>query len=128
MRWSLAELQRRDAGHVRLALDACSRSGRSPGCPSSVPLPVAKTSVAVSPDWAGNRWVRRSTAFWDSVPGVLKLSTKAPPPSADAAADGDEERRDDREGAFPVPRGRGGETSKYVGHALHGITLAAKLQ
>ena len=54
--------------------------------PLSVLPSVAKTIVAVSPDCAGKRCVRRSTACWDSVPGVLKLSTKAPPPTVAAVA------------------------------------------
>ena len=43
-------------------------------------------------------------------------------------ADHDEDDDDDGEGAFPMSRGRGGETSKGMSHDLHGITLCAKMQ
>ena len=82
----------------------------------------------MSPDCVGNFCVSRSTACWDSVPGVLKESTNEPPAAAEARAERDEDGHDDRERAFPMSRGRGGETSKGMSHVLHGITLRAKLQ
>ena len=45
----------------------------------TVPSDAVKTTVAGSPDAAGNRASSRSRACWDGVPGTEKSSTNSPP-------------------------------------------------
>ena len=71
-------------GCVLIAFTVRSIAARRSGS-RSVPDSTAKTTFAVSPDAAGNRWSSTSIARCDSVPGVLKSSTNEPPPSPDAS-------------------------------------------
>ena len=52
----------------------------------SVPDSTAKTTLAVSPEALGKRSDSTSSALWDSVPGVLKSSTNAPPAADETPA------------------------------------------
>ena len=91
------------AGDVRLALRPPAGSARSPALVLRGPGRRTRASRCrrTAPGSAGSR---RSTAFWDSVPGVLKLSTKAPPPSADAAPMATRTRRRWRGSVSSAPR------------------------
>ena len=115
--------RRSRAAGARSAL-RCRRSRRCPEANDRRRRPT----WAVSPDCAGNRWVSRSTACWDSVPGVLKESTNEPPPATDAAPSATRTTATIARERFQCPAAGGGETSKGMGHALDGITLHAKLQ
>ena len=125
----LPALQRRDAGHVRLALDRRRgrRRSRRAG-PSSVPALDGEDDVAVSPDWAGKRCVRRSSACWDSVPGVREVVDEVAAAGGRARAEGDQDATTIARERFQCPAAASGETSEVGGPCASGITLAAKLQ
>jgi len=120
-----AELQRRDAGHVGLALDGLLGL-RDRG--------VALEVLAREHERRGVAGLGRES-LGEEVERLLGLRAWSAEGVDEGAAagrgrrtEGDEDHGDDGEGALPMPRGRSGETSEYMGHAFQGITLRAKLQ
>ena len=105
------ELQRRDAGHVGLAFD---------GSAVLVIAALFFERALLGGEDERRRVARlRREALAEEVERLLGLRPgRAEGVDERAAAergcraDGDEDRGDDREGAFPMPRGRSGETSK----------------
>ena len=119
------ELQRGDAGDVRLAFD---------GLLGLLDRGVALEVLAREHERRGVAGLRREP-LGQEVERLLGLRAWSAEGVDEGAAagrgrrtEGDEHHGDDGEGAFPMPRGRGGETSEYMGHAFQGITLRAKLQ
>ena len=65
-------------GCLAIAASA-ARISRSPRGRAIAPSPALNTRVAWVPDSAGKRCSSRSWARWDSMPGTVKSSLKAPP-------------------------------------------------
>ena len=80
-----------------------------------LPSSTLKTSVESAPAKAGLCALKRSSACWDSVPGIEKVVGGLPAGSG-RDAEQDEDDDCDREAALPVLGKRAGETREKLGH------------